>query len=234
MDAGCVLDYANTERFAAEKYRGRLWMHERTMWQHAWETAAAAEKLLGDQLAKNWGQCPPPTITSQIEQIKHAGMLHAVMDRCAVNFEEVCQVTHLEVAKIISGYSADPRLPEPVRVLDRIGRLADGPLLSQVLMLADVLCAVRYYETYLKDAPYGDVPAIAHDLEIRRKYLSPLRHVVDSKLLHGWMRRGYAIIDESLARCNVVTREHNAQRRLVKRRQADAQEVLNTCRKRKI
>ena len=227
------LDRKQTDDFIASSYAGLKWPCGRLVLEHAWDMGDIAARLLQRQLGKAWGNCPPPAIASQIEEMRHAGLLHAAMDRCAANFEKICELTNLEVAKMLGSYSADSRRPEPQRVLERVGRLADGKLMPQLLMLADVLCTTRYYTEWLKQDPGAELAEqTAHELEIYRILLNPLTEVRDCSMLVGWWQKARDETDTLTKRCRDYVRAANLAKRIEKKRLKD--QGAASCPKQKI
>lgn len=228
------LERAVTDAFIAKAYAGLKWPTGRTVIQHAWEVGEAAAKLLRTHLQKSWGECPPLSITDQIDQVLHAGLLHAAMERCATTFEEVCQITSLEVARIVGDISADVRLAEPQRIRDRIGRMGgggDGKLLPQVVTLADSLCAVRHYKECIDAQPPLELAEwLQRDLETRTLLLAPLTQVRDHKSLDCWWVKVRDTASELSEACKKLVRQHQLAKRIADRKIKDAVTAGTTCR----
>lgn len=223
-----------TDAFILKKYDSLLWPTGRTVLQHAWEVGEASAKLMRSHLTKIWGECPPVSIAAQIDQVEHAGLLYAAMQSCSTTFEDLCQLASLEVARIVSDISADVRLPEPQRIRDRIGRVgggADGKLLPQVVVLADMLCTVRHYGQLLEQEPAYELLEWMHrDLETRDDLLGALTQVRDSRLLDGWWVKARNTINEATEQCRKLMRAHQLKRRIDERARKETATAGHTCR----
>lgn len=67
-----------------------------------------------------------------------AGLLHGAMVR-GMSFEDIAHTTGLEVARTVAAISSDSRLPRPMRVQEKLGRVANAAKHQQAVLLADIM-----------------------------------------------------------------------------------------------
>lgn len=92
-----------------------------------------------------------PLDRETIEATWHAGVLHAVVQKCSCTFEDLVHTTNIEVARLVCQVSYDNRLPYPRRHLDLVSRLGEAVIPGQILVLADLRCNIEAAITWSQE-----------------------------------------------------------------------------------
>lgn len=82
-------------------------------------------------------------IKDTIAAIVHCGILHDVLNVSACAFEQVAEVTNVQIAAMVAAISRDFRLVETKRDIEFRGRLSQSTVGAQIVVVAQIICAAR-------------------------------------------------------------------------------------------
>lgn len=129
--------------FAAQHYRDlrtsvgvELIVHSKQVAQQA-ETIA--HKLYQDVRADYF----PDDSKESISAIIHGALLHDVLNVSACAFENIAEISTVQVAAMVADISRDFRMVETKRDMEFRGRVSGSPVGAQIIVLADVICTAR-------------------------------------------------------------------------------------------
>lgn len=132
---------SDTLAFARLHYGDKPSIHKKTLLQHATTVARLAEKI-GKQLHQDVRADTNSEETMESVAIMvHSALLHDVINvsRCA--FEQIAERTTVQIAATVADLSRDYRLVETKRDMEYRGRLSQSPVNTQVVAVADIICA---------------------------------------------------------------------------------------------
>lgn len=129
--------------FAAGYYRDlktnigvELLVHSKQVAQQA-ETIA--HKLYQDVRADYL----PDDSKESIAAIIHGALLHDVLNVSACAFENIAEISTVQVAAMVADISRDFRMVETKRDMEFRGRVSGSPVGAQIIVLADIICTAR-------------------------------------------------------------------------------------------
>jgi (p)ppGpp synthase/HD superfamily hydrolase len=82
----------------------------------------------------------PDSAKDSIAAIVHCAVLHDVLNVSACAFEQIAEITNVQVAAMVSAISRDFRLVETKRDMEFRGRLSQSPIGAQIVVVANILC----------------------------------------------------------------------------------------------
>lgn len=86
-----------------------------------------------------------------VATIVHAALLHDIFRVGICAFENVAEVTTVQIAAIVADISRDFRLVETKRDMEFRGRLSQSPVAAQIVATADIICTATDILRLIKD-----------------------------------------------------------------------------------
>jgi hypothetical protein len=144
--------------FAAQHYRDlhtavgvELIAHSKQVAQQA-ETIA--HKLYQDVRADYF----PDDSKESISAIIQGALLHDVLNVSACAFENIAEISTVQVAAMVADISRDFRMVETKRDMEFRGRVSGSPVGSQIIVLADIICTARDLMTLVNTKGTAAIP----------------------------------------------------------------------------
>lgn len=78
-----------------------------------------------------------------IAAIVHCAVLHDVLNVSACAFENVAEVTNVQIAAMVAAISRDFRLVETKRDMEFRGRLSQSPVGAQIVIVSHIICTAQ-------------------------------------------------------------------------------------------
>ncbi len=78
-----------------------------------------------------------------VAAIVHCGLLHDVLNVSACAFENIAEITNVQIAAMVAAISRDYRLVETKRDMEFRGRLSQSAVGTQIVAVADVICTAK-------------------------------------------------------------------------------------------
>lgn len=100
----------------------------------------------------------PDDSKDSIAAIMQGALLHDVLNMRACAFENIAEVTTVQIAAMVADISRDFRLVETKRDMEFRGRLSGSPVGAQVIVVADVICTARDILRALRQNGMAAVP----------------------------------------------------------------------------
>ena len=82
-------------------------------------------------------------IKDNIAAIVHCGILHDVLNVSSCAFEQIAEVTNVQIAAMVAAISRDFRLVETKRDIEFRGRLSQSTVGAQIVVVAQIICSAR-------------------------------------------------------------------------------------------
>jgi hypothetical protein len=144
------LTLEKTLEFAALHYGDRKTPTGVATLQHC-KTVARVAETIAHKLYQDVrpGYFPDPANDSMIT-IAHAALLHDIFGVGTCAFEQVAEITTVQIAAIVADISRDFRLVETKRDMEFRGRLSQSPVSAQIVATADIICAAKDLLNWIK------------------------------------------------------------------------------------
>jgi (p)ppGpp synthase/HD superfamily hydrolase len=152
------LSLEKTYHFAAQCYVNKTTPVGEEMLQHAKRVATQAEKIAHRLYQDMRQDYLPENSKDSITAIVHCGLLHDVLNVSSCAFENVAEVTNVQIAAMVAAISRDFRLVETKRDMEFRGRLSQSPVGAQIVVVADILCTAKYLSDAIEAAGLPLVP----------------------------------------------------------------------------
>lgn len=82
--------------------------------------------------------------------LTHGSVLHDVLRVSDCAFENIAETTTVQIAAMVADVTRDFRLVETKRDLEFRGRLSQSPVISQILVAADIICTAKEVLAFLE------------------------------------------------------------------------------------
>ena len=152
------LSLEKTHQFAAQCYAAKTTTVGEELFQHAQHVATQAEKIANRLYQDMRQDYLPENTKDSITAIVHCGLLHDVLNVSSCAFENVAEVTNVQIAAMVAAISRDFRLVETKRDMEFRGRLSQSPVGAQIVVVADIICTAKSLSTALEAAGLALVP----------------------------------------------------------------------------
>jgi hypothetical protein len=137
------LSLEKTLAFAAQCYVDKKTNTGVEMFPFCKQVARRSEQIA----IKLYNDLRPDYITDNLKDnitaIVHCAVLHDVLNVSACAFENVAEVTNVQIAAMVAMLSRDFRLVETKRDMEFRGRLSQSPLTAQIVAVARIICAAQ-------------------------------------------------------------------------------------------
>lgn len=151
-----------TLEFANHQYQEHKTISGHPLMAHCRSVAKVAETISHKLYQDVRPDYFPDSTKDNIVTIVHGSLLHDVFNVGFCVFEQVAEITTVQIAATVADISRDNRLVETKRDMEYRGRLSQSPVASQIIATADIICTAR---EMLKLLAAGD---IAHLQRIKK------------------------------------------------------------------
>lgn len=152
------LSLEKTYQFAAQCYTAKTTPIGEELLQHAKHVATQAERIAHRLYQDMRQDYLPENSKDSITAIVHCGLLHDVLNVSSCAFENVAEVTNVQIAAMVAAISRDFRLVETKRDMEFRGRLSQSPVGAQIVVVADIICTAKSLSDTLDAAGLSLVP----------------------------------------------------------------------------
>ena len=80
------------------------------------------------------------SLNDNIAPIIHCALLYDVLNTSACTFENVAEITNVQIAAMVAAISRDFRLVETKRDMELRGRLSQSPVGAQIVFISHIIC----------------------------------------------------------------------------------------------
>lgn len=140
-----------TIEFAQQQYQNHKTISGRPLMEHCQSVARAAEAISHKLYQDVRPDYFPDSTKDNIVAIVHGSILHDVFNVGFCAFEQVAEITTVQIAATVADISRDYRLVETKRDMEFRGRLSQSPVWSQIIATADIICTGKEMLKLLKD-----------------------------------------------------------------------------------
>jgi hypothetical protein len=132
-----------TLEFAATHYVGRSTSIGINLLDHCKLVAQQAEVIAQKLYQDVRVDFMPDDTKESIAAIVHGALLHDVINVSSCAFENIAEISTVQVAAMVADISRDFRLVETKRDMEFRGRLSQSPIGSQIIVVADIICTAK-------------------------------------------------------------------------------------------
>ena len=144
--------------FAKHHYGARQTIFGETLVNHCSAVAYMAETIAQKLYQDVRADFMPDDTKESISAIIQSALLHDVLNVSACAFENIAEVTTVQIAAMVADISRDFRLVETKRDMEFRGRLSQSPVGAQIVVVADIICTAKAALNMLQAAGIGAVP----------------------------------------------------------------------------
>lgn len=137
------LQIETTVAFAKDTYGSAKTHTDAGVFAHCMAAARLAESIAQKLFRDMRGDVIPQDSQDIIEAIVHAAVLSEAINVNRCTFEQVADVTNVQIASMVSALTRDLRLVETKRDIEYRGRLSVSPLSTQIVAVAAIICAAK-------------------------------------------------------------------------------------------
>jgi (p)ppGpp synthase/HD superfamily hydrolase len=132
-----------TMAFAQQCYANHTTFVNGALYDHCFSVARYAEKIAHKLYQDLRVEYAPENIDDALAVIVHCGLLHDVLNVSACAFENIAEITNVQVAAMVAAISRDFRLVETKRDMEFRGRLSQSAVGTQIVAVADIICTAK-------------------------------------------------------------------------------------------
>lgn len=129
--------------FAARYYRDLQTNIGVELFAHSKQVAQQAETIAHKLYQDVRADYLPDDSKESISAIIHGALLHDVLNVSACAFENIAEISTVQVAAMVADISRDFRMVETKRDMEFRGRVSGSPVGAQIIVLADIICTAR-------------------------------------------------------------------------------------------
>lgn len=137
------LHIETTIAFAKETYADAKTQTSETVLAHCTAAARLAESIAQKLFRDMRGDVIPQDSQDIIEAIVHAAVLSEAINVNRRTFEQIADITNVQIASMVSALTRDLRLVETKRDIEYRGRLSVSPLSTQIVAVAAIICTAN-------------------------------------------------------------------------------------------
>lgn len=137
------LSLEKTIQFATQCYAAKTTNSGDDLLSHAKNVAKLAETVAGKLYQDMRADYVPEDARDSVTAIVHCAVLHDVLNVSACAFENVAEVTNVQIAAMVAAISRDFRLVETKRDMEFRGRLSQSPVGAQIVVTSDIICTAK-------------------------------------------------------------------------------------------
>ena len=128
------LDRKSTYHRVVALFRGRTTTDGQPTWRHCLHVAELASQFASSTRVQGKQLGP-----GSRELLWHAGMLHHVLLETCLDFDELVEISNMDVARLVQWLTPDKRIPRPNRVRTWCATLRQSPPDVQLVVLGDCI-----------------------------------------------------------------------------------------------
>lgn len=132
-----------TANFAKTAYAEKLSATNTNLYTHCVSVARLAEKIARKLFHDMRRDVLPQDVDDIIAAIVHSAILAEVINAQRTTFEQIADLTNVQVATMVATLSRDIRLVETKRDLEYRGRLSTSPLATQIVAVSRIICTAQ-------------------------------------------------------------------------------------------
>jgi hypothetical protein len=132
-----------TLAFAKQHYSDKKTTTGASLLAHCTTVAQQAETIAQRLYQDVRADFMPDDTKDSISAIIQSALLHDVLNISACAFENIAEVSTVQVAAMVADISRDFRLVETKRDMEFRGRLSQSPVGAQIVVVADIICTAR-------------------------------------------------------------------------------------------
>ncbi len=132
-----------TANFAKTAYADKLNTTNTQLYPHCISIARLAETIARKLFQDMRRDVLPHDADDIIEAIVHSSILSETINTHRVTFEQIADVTNVQIATMVATLSRDLRLVETKRDIEYRGRLSASPLATQIVAVSRIICIAR-------------------------------------------------------------------------------------------
>jgi hypothetical protein len=144
--------------FAEQHYRDLKTNVGVGLFVHSQQVARQAEliahKLYSDVRQDHFSEDTKDSIAA----IVASALLHDVLNISACAFENIAEISTVQVAAMVADISRDFRMVETKRDMEFRGRVSGSPVGAQIVVLADIICTAKDLMTLVNDVGLQAAP----------------------------------------------------------------------------
>lgn len=149
-----------TIEFAEQQYQDHKTISGHKLIDHCRMVAKAAETISHRLYQDVRADYFPDSTKDSVVAIIHGSILHDVFNVGSCAFEQVAEITTVQIAASVADISRDYRLVETKRDMEFRGRLSQSPVSSQIIATADIICTAKEMMKMLKAEQLDQLPRI--------------------------------------------------------------------------
>lgn len=152
------LSLAKTLEFAAQCYSDKKTTIGLDVFPFSKQVARQAEKIAKRLYLDLKPEYISDSAQDTITAIVHCAILHDVLNQSSCAFENVAEITNVQIAAMVAAISRDFRLVETKRDMEYRGRLSQSPVAAQIVVVAQIICAANSAISLLESAGITSLP----------------------------------------------------------------------------
>lgn len=129
--------------FAAQHYRDLCTNVGINLFEHSQQVARQAETIAQKLYQDVRADYMPDDTKDSIAVIIQGAVLHDVLNVSACAFENIAEISTVQVAALVADISRDFRMVETKRDMEFRGRVSGSPVGAQIIVLADIICTAK-------------------------------------------------------------------------------------------
>jgi hypothetical protein len=129
--------------FAAQQYRDLRTSAGTSLVEHSKQVARQAETIAHKLYQDVRADYLPDDTKDSILSIIQGALLHDVLNVSACAFENIAEISTVQVAAMVADISRDFRMVETKRDMEFRGRVSSSPVGAQIIVLADIICTAK-------------------------------------------------------------------------------------------
>lgn len=129
--------------FATKQYRDLRTSVGTDLVEHSKQVARQAETIAQKLYQDVRADYMPDETKDSISAIIQGALLHDVLNVSACAFENIAEISTVQVAAMVADISRDFRMVETKRDMEFRGRVSGSPVGAQIIVLADIICTAK-------------------------------------------------------------------------------------------
>ncbi len=129
--------------FAEQQYRDLRTSAGTKLVDHSKQVARQAETIAQKLYQDVRADYLPDDTKESIAAIIQGALLHDVLNVSSCAFENIAEISTVQVAAMVADISRDFRMVETKRDMEFRGRVSGSPVGAQIIVLADIICTAK-------------------------------------------------------------------------------------------
>ncbi|NDC55220.1 MAG: hypothetical protein EBZ69_00030 [Alphaproteobacteria bacterium] len=152
------LSLAKTLEFAAQCYTDKKTSVGIDVFPFCKQVARQAEKIAKRLYLDLKPEYISDSAQDTITAIVHCAILHDVLNQSTCAFENIAEITNVQIAAMVAAISRDFRLVETKRDMEFRGRLSQSPVGAQIVVVAHIICTANTAINLLETSGIKSLP----------------------------------------------------------------------------